>query len=186
MAGKTKFTDRSADTIKAMQSLAKKGLRQAGKVVKKQALENMNEGQRTTVGKLVTYKATISRSTGQPYAEAGYVSKTSSKQYKQRAKDVKFMPNPSWIEFGTRPHIIIAGVNKKGPTGTRSLSNKTTLFKHRVKHPGSKGRKPVTRAGEQMARDIQYIVLPFLQQIATMSDSDLVREAVSHMEELEE
>lgn len=184
--GKVEFTDRSADTIKAMQGLAKKGLRAAGNVVKKQALANMSQPQRDTVGKLVIVRAVVDKTTGQARAEVGYLSKTSSSRYKKKAKDVKFMPNPSWIEFGTRPHRIVAGHTHKGPTGKRALSNGDTLYGVSFTHPGSRGHKPVTNAGAQKGKEADAAMLPFLQQIATMSDSDVVREALSAMEELEE
>ena len=188
MAGKVEFHDRSEDTIKAMASLAKKGLRKGAQIIKKQALANMTPAQQKNVGKLLTGRASISRRTGQPYAEVGYVSKTSSARYKKLAKGVKWMPNPSWLEFGTKAHTITAGNRgaKKGITGKRALSNGATIFRRTVSHPGAKGQQPVTRAGNDKRTEARDAVLPYLQQIAAMSDSELIREALSMLEDLEE
>lgn len=183
--GNVEMVDRSVDTIKAMQSLAKKGLRQAGKILKKQALENMTPDQKKKFGKMITYKATVSRSTGQPYGEAGYISK-SHKRHAKAQGAIAFMPNPSWLEFGTKPHVITAGTKRGKPTGKRTLSNSHIGFGARVKHPGSKGYKPLTRAGESKAKEMQEAILPFLQQIAEMGNDALQREADSYLEELDE
>lgn len=134
------FNDTSKEVIDALKKLSKTGMRKAGKTVGKKIKEN-TKVRTAKLQSSVGYWAKIDRQTGQPELQIGYFSKANMKR---KGKKVPFA-NPNWIEFGTKPHIITAGIrSSRGKvlyqTGKKILTDGTTSYGKSAYNKGMQGK----------------------------------------------
>lgn len=125
-----KFIDTSKETKNMMIKLAKDGLKAGGKIVTKILRENVNK--RTGgLRKSITAWARIDKNTGQPSLEIGYRSRAQMKK-----RGIKYVVNPTWFEFGTKPHIIMTKALKNGGKSSYELHDNNQKYGVMVQHPG--------------------------------------------------
>jgi len=123
------FIDTSQESIKMMQKLSKQALKDGGKVVTQILRETVPE--RTgSLKKAIVAWAKIDRKTGQPYMDIGYRSRT-----QMRKRGFKFIVNPTWFEFGVKPHVIMTKEYKETGHSSYQLEYKQK-FGVIVQHPG--------------------------------------------------
>lgn len=123
----TKFIDTSKEVKDTMVKLSKSALRAGGKVAGK-VLKEETKKYTGRLAKQIGYWARIDKQTGQPELQLGYYSKSRAKK---KGKSVSHA-NPSWLEFGTNPHII--SVNS-----AKTLTDGTIDYGKSVQHPGVRG-----------------------------------------------
>ena len=74
----------------------------------------------------------IDYKTGQPYLEVGYLNRGQMR----KKYGIKFFVNPTWFEFGTRPHTVQTMQMKSGGKLTYELHDNRTKYGYSVRHPG--------------------------------------------------
>ncbi len=130
MNNETKFIDTSHECKKLMVKLSKEALKDGGKVITK-ILRDTVPVRTGGLKKSIRAWAKINYKTGQPYMEVGYLNRAQMKK-----KGFKYMVNPIWFEFGTKPHKIMTNQLKNNKPTTYMLSNTKVNFGYTVKHPG--------------------------------------------------
>lgn len=130
------FIDTSQECIKEMSKLSKQALRKGCKVVTEIMQDDISSKHKHTgnLAKSVNATALIDKSTGQPKANMGYYSRSKMK----KKYGIKYFVNPSWFEFGTRPHIIETNQLRKGEQTTYMLHDDKQSYGYKVYHPGLK------------------------------------------------
>lgn len=121
-----KFVDKSDEVKKTLIGLSKTALRASGKVIRKKLRENVplrSKRFKNHIGSWVM----INYKTGQPTLQIGFYS---WQKVKKRGKQPS-SASPHWIEYGTRPHEIVA---KRAELMTDGI----TVYGKRVDHPGQK------------------------------------------------
>lgn len=125
-----KFIDTSKECKDQMKYLSRQALKSAGKVVNK-ILKDKLPVKTGNFKKSVKAWVKIDYKTGQPELDVGYLNKS-----QMRKRGVKFFVNPTWFEFGTKPHgietvrakMLTDGINKFGAfVGHPGMSNKNFL-----------------------------------------------------------
>lgn len=125
-----KFIDTSKETKDAMVKLAKDGLKAGGKTVTKILREKVPI--RTGgLKKSITAWARIDKYTGQPSLEVGYRSRAQMKK-----RGIPYVVNPTWFEFGTKPHVIMTKALKTGGKSSYELHDQNQKYGVIVQHPG--------------------------------------------------
>lgn len=128
---KTEIIDTSKEVKKAMVSLSKKALREAGKVITKE-LRPKIPAKTGNLRKGVRSWAIVNYRTGKPEVMVGYLSAARMrKQY-----GIRYWVNPTWFEFGVKPHSIVAGIKRGGKTNAKFLTDGRHDFGKEVMHPG--------------------------------------------------
>lgn len=145
----TKFIDTSSEVKKEMVNLSKKALKEGGKVVTK-ILKDEVPLRTGATKKSITAWAKVDRATGQPYMEIGYRSRS-----QMRKRGIKFFPNPTWIEFGIRPHTIMTKEYKEKGYSSYELEGNGRKFGYIVKHPGMGGKNLLRNTVENNIKEIQ-------------------------------
>lgn len=142
------FEDRSGDVIKQMRKLGRSALRGIVKEIVNDTLNNVDSENKAFMKKSLTYGANLDRYTGQPYGKVGYKVKKLILSRRKSIHGKLFVLNPSWVEFGTKPHTI----NVRRP-GKKALvdSKKGTRFGKSVRHPGTKRNTPLSEAAQRIA-----------------------------------
>lgn len=160
------FVDTSPEVIKEMKRLARKGSRKIAKAIVTEAIQTL-PGKRGVIRVSLKYGAKISRSSGQAEGRVGYLSKR-----KLREKGKWFILNPSWLEFGTKPHIIKAGTKNRDGSLKKSLANKSAnvMFGHLVQHGGSKPVNGLQKAGKTIAPKAESIAAEELKLLNEIND----------------
>lgn len=140
------FVDTSSEVIREMKNAGRRACRKIAKTIADDMVEHAPD-KRGLVRKTFKYGASISSHTGQPSGKVGYLSKR-----KQQALGIKFKLNGSWLEFGTKPHIIEAGGKRRDGEKRIWLTNKSSgvRFGRTVKHPGSKGLGLLSSAAQRV------------------------------------
>lgn len=147
----TVFYDASEDVIKQMRKLSKKALRAGAKVAAK-SLKSAAPVRTGNLKNAAGLRVRVLR--GQPVSEVGFFNKKNAIRHRAlRASN--FLPNPTWFEFGSRPHKIRPGIWRGDKTGKRSLSNSHELFMKLVNHPGTKGEHFMANALKAHVGDIR-------------------------------
>lgn len=124
--GYFQFNDTSAEVIKELRKLSGRALRAGGKVAAKAVADNTP----VFAGKLKRacgYRVKNEKD-GTPKLEIGFFTKGKAKQ-----KGRQYFANPAWLEFGTKPHTISAGMARKSPTQTKALSNTKGMIRKSVR-----------------------------------------------------
>lgn len=124
----TKFIDTSKEVKNEIANLAKKGLREGGKILKKKLKTEAPK----SIRRGISAKVKIDRATGQIQLDFGYINKA-----KARKKGIKHYPNPAWFEFGTRPHSIKIKRKKLMVSSGGAVIGKS------VNHPGTTAKHPL-------------------------------------------
>ena len=120
---KIQFIDTSAECKKMMVKLSKDALRNSGKVITK-ILRSTVPVRTGGLKKSITAWAKIDRKTGQPLLEVGYRTRA-----QMRKRGFAFFVNPTWFEFGTKPHSIHV-------KNAKSLTDGKSKFGLHVENPG--------------------------------------------------
>lgn len=128
---KVEFIDTSKECIAMMKKLSKDALKQGGKIVT-DVLKEKVPVKRGYFKKAVKAWAKIDYKTGQPYLEVGYLSRSQTR----KKFGLKYFVNPSWFEFGTKPHQIQTAQFKKGGKLTYELHDNHINYGYVVQHPG--------------------------------------------------
>lgn len=132
------FTDTSKECIQMMTKLSKNALKKGGKIVTN-VLKSKMRVRTGGLKKSIVAWAKVDRKTGQPYLEVGYRSRA-----QMRKRGVKFFVNPTWFEFGIKPHTIMTNQLKNGTKTTYQLTDGNKSYGYIVQHPGC-GNKNILR-----------------------------------------
>ena len=129
---KIEFIDTSSECINMMIKLTKSALKDGGKIVTdvlKQEIPVRTGG----LQKSIKAWAKVNYKTGQPYLEVGYLSKAQMK----KKYGIKYFVNPTWFEFGTKPHTIMTKQMKNNSRVlTYELEGNGRKYGYSAKHPG--------------------------------------------------
>lgn len=135
------FIDTSGEVKDAMAKLSKSALRASGRVVGKKLKERIASTGLVHSNRFSNHVgmwAYIDKKTGQPQLQVGFYSHARVMKKGKAASHA----SPHWIEFGTKPHEIKAGVIvSKGKT-IRHTKTKLLgyggIFGSKVEHPGQR------------------------------------------------
>lgn len=127
--GYTQFNDTSKEVIRELRKLSGRALRAGGKVAA-QAIKDNTPAKTGKLREAVGFRVK-NESNGTPKLEIGFYTKKKAKE-KGRA----YFANPTWLEFGTKPHVITAGSRMHMLTKKKGRSNGTIVFGSKVMHPG--------------------------------------------------
>lgn len=128
---KVEFVDTSKECIAMMKKLSKDALKKGGKVVTDIMKEKIPV-RRGYFKKAIKAWAKIDFKTGQPYLEVGYLSRSQTR----KKFGLKYFVNPTWFEFGTKPHTIQTRQLKEGTKLTYELEGNSRKYGYSVQHPG--------------------------------------------------
>ena len=128
MSNNVQFIDTSKEVKDVLVKLSKTALKKGGKVAGQKIKDNTavrSARLHNTVGQW----AKIDKLTGQPELQIGYFSKRNAKR---KGKKVPFA-NPSWLEFGIKPHTIKI-------KNAKTLTDGNINYGRSVNHPGFSGK----------------------------------------------
>lgn len=162
MSNESKFIDTSAECKKAMVNLSKKALKAGGKVVTKILREEV-PARTGGLKKSITAWAKIDRATGQPYMEIGYRTRS-----QMRKRGVKFFVNPSWFEFGTKPHTIMTKEYAEKGYSSYELEGNGRKYGFVARHPGMANRNFLRNTVYNNINEIQEAQQEYLGQLTEM------------------
>lgn len=133
---KFEFIDTSNECINMMIKLTKVALKDGGKVITDKLKENLPV--RTGITrKSIKAWAKVNFKTGQPYLEIGYLNKSQMK----KKFGIKYFVNPTWLEFGTKPHAVMTKqLKNKASYLTYELEGNGRKYGYSAKHPGMSGK----------------------------------------------
>ena len=155
------FVDTSKECMDMMKKLSKQALKDGGKIVTK-IMRNSVPVRTGGLKKSITAWAKIDKKTGQPYLEIGYRSK---EQIKKRG--VKYWVNPTWLEFGVKPHTIMTKAYKNSGSSSYQLEGEGRKFGVIVKHPGVASKNLLRNT---VMNNIQEIVNAQQTRLAELND----------------
>ncbi len=156
------FIDTSKETKNAMVKLAKDGLKAGGKIVTKILREKVPK--RTGgLRKSITAWARIDKDTGQPRLEVGYRSRAQMKK-----RGIKYVVNPTWFEFGTKPHVIMTKALKNTGKSSYELHDKNTKYGVLSEHPGMKNKNFLRNTVHENIAEIQKAQEENLAQLTNL------------------
>ena len=163
-----RLTDNSDKAKKALFYACKAATRKAGRIIAKEAKANISVRSGATK-KSIAVKTWKPAGASQVRADVGY---WAVKTLKEKGKPVSFA-KASWVENGTRPHIIKAGqrTSRGGRTritGKRLLSNGTTGFGRQFRHPGSKAKRPLQQAAQSKASEVGVCAQEYYKKISQL------------------
>ena len=160
------FVDTSPEVIKQMRNAARRGCRKIAKEIVQQTIETAPNN-RGYIRKSLKYGAYISSHTGQASGTVGYLKKSKLKE-----KGIKFVLNPSWLEFGTKSHSIKSGSFSKNGISKKALANRTSniVFGKSIVHPGSKPIPMLKEAGKRVSPNAQSIAESELKVLSEIND----------------
>ena len=150
---KIEFIDTSQECIAMMKKLSKDALKQGGKVVT-DILKEKIPVKRGYFKKAVKAWAKIDYKTGQPYLEVGYLTRTQMR----KKYGIKYFVNPTWFEFGTKPHQIQTTQFKNGSKLTYELHDNHTKYGYSVQHPGMSNRNYLRNTAYENINKIQSAI----------------------------
>ena len=147
------FIDTSQECIKMMKKLSKDALKQGGKIVTSKLKEKIPV-KRGYFKKAVKAWAKINYKTGQPYLEVGYL----TREQMRKKYGIKYFVNPTWFEFGTRPHTIQTVQSKEGGKLTYELHDNHTKYGYIVQHPGMSSKNFLRNTAYENIDEIQNAI----------------------------
>lgn len=150
---KIEFIDTSQECIKMMKKLSKDALKQGGKIVTNKLKEKIPV-KRGYFKKAVKAWAKINYKTGQPYLEVGYL----TREQMRKKYGIKYFVNPTWFEFGTRPHTIQTIQSKEGGKLTYELHDNHTKYGYIVQHPGMSSKNFLRNTAYENIDEIQNAI----------------------------
>lgn len=150
---KIEFIDTSQECIKMMKKLSKDALKQGGKIVTSKLKEKIPV-KRGYFKKAVKAWAKINYKTGQPYLEVGYL----TREQMRKKYGIKYFVNPTWFEFGARPHTIQTIQSKEGGKLTYELHDNHTKYGYIVQHPGMSSKNFLRNTAYENIDEIQNAI----------------------------
>lgn len=150
---KIEFIDTSQECIKMMKKLSKDALKQGGKIVTSKLKEKLPV-KRGYFKKAVKAWAKINYKTGQPYLEVGYL----TREQMRKKYGIKYFVNPTWFEFGVRPHTIQTIQSKEGGKLTYELHDNHTKYGYIVQHPGMSSKNFLRNTAYENIDEIQNAI----------------------------
>ena len=150
---KIDFIDTSQECIKMMRKLSKDALKEGGKIVTKTLKEKIPV-KRGYFKKAVRAWAKIDFKTGQPYLEVGYLTRGQMR----KKFGIKYFVNPTWFEFGTKPHSIQTKQFKDGGKLSYELHDNHTKYGYIVQHPGMSNKNFLRNTAYENINDIQNAI----------------------------
>lgn len=150
---KIEFIDTSQECIKMMKKLSKDALKQGGKIVTSKLKEKLPV-KRGYFKKTVKAWAKINYKTGQPYLEVGYL----TREQMRKKYGIKYFVNPTWFEFGARPHTIQTIQSKEGGKLTYELHDNHTKYGYIVQHPGMSSKNFLRNTAYENIDEIQNAI----------------------------
>ena len=158
---KIEFIDTSKECIDMMKKLAKNALKESGKIVTDILKEKINV--RTGfLKKSIKAWAKIDYKTGQPYLEVGYLSKAQMK----KKYGIKYFVNPTWFEFGVKPHVIMTRQLKDGAKVlTYELEGNGHKYGYKVNHPGLANKNLLRNTAYENVNKIQSTIQEGLHKL---------------------
>ena len=143
-----------------MKKLSKDALKQGGKVVT-DILKEKIPVKRGYFKKAVKAWAKIDFKTGQPYLEVGYLTRSQMR----KKYGIKYFVNPTWFEFGTKPHTIQTKQSQKGTKLTYELHDNTTKYGYSVQHPGMSNKNFLRNTAYENINKIQNAIQDGLNKL---------------------
>ena len=158
---KVEFIDTSKECVNMMKKLSKDALKEGGKIVTSILKEKVNV--RTGgLQKSVKAWAKIDFKTGQPYLEVGYLSRSQMK----KKFGIRYFVNPSWFEFGVKPHTIMTKQLKHGSKHlTYELEGNGRKYGYQVSHPGMSGKNYLRNTAYENIDKIQNAIQEKLSEL---------------------
>jgi len=155
------FIDTSKECVNMMKKLSKDALKDGGKIVTDILKEKVNV--RTGyLKKSVKAWAKVDFKTGQPYLEVGYLSRSQMK----KKFGIKFFVNPSWFEFGTKPHAIMTKQLKNNARNlTYELEGNGRKYGYQVSHPGMSSKNFLRNTAYENMDKIQNAIQEKLSEL---------------------
>ena len=157
---KIEFIDTSQECIKMMRKLSKDALKQGGKVVTNVLKEKL-PAKRGYFKKAVKAWAKVDFKTGQPYLEIGYLTRSQMR----KKYGIKYFVNPTWFEFGTKPHQIQTKQLKNGNRLTYELHDNHTKYGYSVQHPGMSNKNFLRNTAYENINEIQSAIQEGLNKL---------------------
>ena len=155
-----KFVDTSKECIKMMKKLTKKGLMNAGKLVKKTLKEKIPR-KTGSLQASVRARVEFDKSSGIPTLMTGY-----SNSRQMQKKGYKHYVNPYWFEFGIKPHTIQTKESAKGGKLTYKLrDSKGIEYGYIVDHPGMTNKNFLRNTVYDNIDEIQKALKEGLQEL---------------------
>ena len=142
------FHSVSKETIKTLQGLSKSALRASGKEIRKILRSEVPMRSKRFKNHIASW-AFVGKNDGIPQLQVGFYGwQRVKKNHKQPSR-----ANPHWLEFGTKPHTITAGVKTSYTTrggqrvrqttvtnaNAQILGNNGYFYAKTVQHPGQTG-----------------------------------------------
>lgn len=155
------FIDTSKECVDMMKKLSKDALKAGGKIVTDILKEKMPV---RTGGLAKSPKAwaKIDFKTGQPYLEVGYLSRSQMK----KKFGIKYFVNPTWFEFGIRPHVIMTKQLKNGAKFlSYELEGNGRKYGYQVTHPGRSGKNFLRNTAYENMDKIQSAIQEKLSEL---------------------
>ncbi len=177
---KVEFIDISSETKKTMVKLSKDALKESGKVVTKILKETVPVRSGGLKKSIVAW-AKIDYKTGQPYMEVGY----RSRQQMRKKYGIKFFVNPTWFEFGTKPHEIMTKMMKKNGISTYKLHDHENDYGFKVMNPGMTSKNFLRNSVMNHIKEIQEAQEEKLGQLTDLMISQGARIDLGEDEEIE-
>lgn len=163
-------TETSSDVKKAIEKLSKEALGASAKVIRKKLRENIPTRSKRFKNHIASWKF-IDKSTGRPTLQIGFYSW-------QRVLAKKKKPSrasPHWIEYGTKPHLIISKRAKvmwwQDSYGTRVL------------HPGQEAKHILRDTVQNNIQEIRAAQEEYLAKINDIMEINDLRIADTEEEE---
>lgn len=157
---KIEFIDTSQECIAMMKKLSKEALKQGGKIVTNKLKEKVPV-KRGYFKKAIKAWAKIDYKTGQPYLEVGYLTRAQTR----KKFGLKYFVNPSWFEFGTKPHKIQTMQSKEGTKLTYELHDNRTKYGYMVEHPGMASKNFLRNTAYDNINEIQNAIQEGLKKL---------------------
>lgn len=147
------FVDASPEVIKQMKNAARRGCRKIAKEIVQDAIEHA-PNKRGYIRQSMKFGAAISTHTGQAKGSVGFLNKK-----KLKIKGIKFVINPAWLEFGTKPHMVDSGGKRRDGKKLKILANKSSqkIFGGSISHPGAKPVPLLRTAGARVGANAKTI-----------------------------
>lgn len=157
---KIEFIDTSQECIAMMKKLSKDALKQGGKVVTNVLKEKLPV-KRGYFKKAVKAWAKIDSKIGQPYLEIGYLTRGQMR----KKYGIKYFVNPTWFEFGTKPHSIQTKQFKEGGRLTYELHDNRAKYGYIVHHPGMSSKNFLRNTAYENINEIQSAIQEGLNKL---------------------
>ena len=157
---KVEFIDTSKECIQMMKKLSKDALKAGGKIITRTLQEEMPV-KRGYLKKSIKAWAKIDYKTGQPYMEVGYLNRSQMR----KKFGIKYFVNPTWFEFGAKPHQIQTLQYKNGGKLTYELHDHRNKYGYVVSHPGMSHKNYLRNTVYENVNEINSAIIEKLKEL---------------------